>query len=317
MAGTAYFVHSDCSLHDMGPGHPESPARMEAIADQLARSGLLDRLCTREPTPIEHEQLRRAHDPSYLARLHEIDQALNDESLNTPAIRHALDPDTSMNRHSYRSARLAAGAAVQAVDFVLEGRADNAFCVSRPPGHHAMRDRAMGFCLLSNVAIAAKHACVHHGLERVAIIDFDVHHGNGTEDIVAGDDRILMVSFYQHPFYPLQQNPRTEANLLNCPVPAGTGGAEIRELVDAIWMPRLSGFAPELVLISAGFDAHADDQMAGLMLTEGDFAWMTCRAMDIADRTAGGRVVSCLEGGYRLPALASSVSAHLEALLTA
>jgi acetoin utilization deacetylase AcuC-like enzyme len=197
---------------------------------------------------------------------------------------------------------------------VLAGELENAFCAVRPPGHHACRDKAMGFCFFNNVAIAAKYALERHGLKRVAIVDFDVHHGNGTEDIVAGDERILMVSFFQHPFYPEGGSTSTAANLVNLPVPAYTRGMDIRELVDMMWLPRLEAHKPELIFISAGFDAHREDDMGQMGLVEQDYAWITQRIKDVALRHAQGRIVSCLEGGYNLSALGRSVEAHLRVL---
>jgi acetoin utilization deacetylase AcuC-like enzyme len=207
-----------------------------------------------------------------------------------------------------------AGAALEATDAVLAGELENAFCATRPPGHHACHDKAMGFCFFNNVAIAAKYAVERHGLKRVAIVDFDVHHGNGTEDIVAGDDRILMVSFYQHPFYPEGGALKHDANLVNLPVPAYTKGMDIRELIDMIWMPRLEAHRPELIFISAGFDAHREDDMGQLGLVEQDYVWITQRIKDVADKYAHGKIVSCLEGGYNLSALARSVEAHIRVL---
>jgi acetoin utilization deacetylase AcuC-like enzyme len=197
---------------------------------------------------------------------------------------------------------------------VLAGDLENAFCAVRPPGHHACRDKAMGFCFFNNVAIAAKYALERHGLKRVAIVDFDVHHGNGTEDIVAGDERILMVSFFQHPFYPEGGSTSTAANLVNLPVPAYTRGMDIRELVDMMWLPRLEAHKPELIFISAGFDAHREDDMGQMGLVEQDYAWITQRIKEVALRHAKGRIVSCLEGGYNLSALGRSVEAHLRVL---
>jgi acetoin utilization deacetylase AcuC-like enzyme len=225
-----------------------------------------------------------------------------------------VDPDTSLNIHTWDAALRAAGAALAATDAVMAGDLDNAFCAVRPPGHHACRDRAMGFCFFNNVAIAAKYALERHGLKRVAIVDFDVHHGNGTEDIVAGDERILMVSFYQHPFYPVGGSKSNAANLVNLPVPAYTRGMDVRELIEMAWMHRLEAHRPEMIFISAGFDAHRDDDLGQMGLVEQDYVWMTHRIMDVARRHAKGRIVSCLEGGYNLGALARSVEEHVRAL---
>ena len=225
-----------------------------------------------------------------------------------------IDPDTSMNEFTWTAALRAAGAAVAATDAVMAGELANAFCAVRPPGHHAEHDKAMGFCFFNNVAIAAKYALDRHGLKRVAIVDFDVHHGNGTEDIVGGDNRILMVGFFQHPMYPFSGTEHPAANILNLPVPAYTKGMDIREMIEHAWIPRLEQFKPEMIFISAGFDAHREDDLGQLGLVEQDYAWITSRIKDIAKRHAKGRIVSCLEGGYNLKALARSVEAHIRVL---
>ncbi|HEY0294318.1 MAG TPA: histone deacetylase family protein, partial [Bordetella sp.] len=226
----------------------------------------------------------------------------------------AIDPDTLMNRHTLEAALHAAGAAVAAVDAVMTGQAETAFCAVRPPGHHACRDRAMGFCFLNNVAIGAAHAMAVYGVQRLAIIDFDVHHGNGTEQAFSGDERVLMCSFFQHPFFPNSGVDQPAANMLNVPMPAYTAGQAVRALVTERWLPRLEAHRPELILVSAGFDAHREDDMAQMGLVEADYAWMTERIVDVAGRYAGGRIVSTLEGGYSLSALGRSVVAHIRAL---
>jgi acetoin utilization deacetylase AcuC-like enzyme len=226
----------------------------------------------------------------------------------------AIDPDTSACPDTWQAVLRAAGAAVAATDAVLDGDAASAFCAVRPPGHHATRDQAMGFCFFNNVAIAARHALDRRGLKRVAIVDFDVHHGNGTEDIIAGDERVLMASIFQHPLYPFSGAVPLGTNMVNVPVPPYTRGAEVREMIEAMWMPRLEAFRPQMVFVSAGFDAHRDDELGQLGLVEADYEWITRRIKDVADRHAKGRIVSCLEGGYALGALARSVAVHLRVL---
>jgi acetoin utilization deacetylase AcuC-like enzyme len=226
----------------------------------------------------------------------------------------AIDPDTLMNTHSWDASLRAAGATLAATDAVMAGELENAFCAVRPPGHHACRDRAMGFCIFNNIAVAAKYALERHGLKRVAIVDFDVHHGNGTEDIFSGDERVLMVSFFQHPFYPYTGTEHPAHNMVNFPVPAYTRGAPIREAIEKLWVPRLEEFKPEMIFISAGFDAHREDDLGQLGLVEADYTWITRRIKDIAKRHAQGRIVSSLEGGYNLDALGRAAEAHIRAL---
>ena len=297
----------------MGAGHPECPERLDAIEDRLLMSGLDVALERREATAASMADLELAHGRMHLASLRGLSDNLRDE-IKAGGPSHAqVDPDTSINTHSWDAILMAAGAAIDATDAVMAGEMPNAFCAVRPPGHHATRNQAMGFCFVNNVAVAAKYALERHGLKRVAIIDFDVHHGNGTEDIVAGDDRILMCSFYQHPFYPVWEH-ATAANLVNLPVPAYTKGMDMRELIDMSWIPRLDAHKPQMIFISAGFDAHREDDMGQLGLVEQDYAWMTMRIKEVAERHAKGRIVSCLEGGYALSALGRSVEAHLRVL---
>jgi len=225
-----------------------------------------------------------------------------------------LDPDTAMNAHSYRAALHAAGAAILGADLVLGEKVANAFCSVRPPGHHAEHARAMGFCFFNNVAVGAAHALEAHGLERVAIVDFDVHHGNGTEDIFRDDPRVMMVSTFQHPFYPYSGVTGRSERMVNIPLPAYTSGSAFREVVESQWLPALQVFRPQAIFISAGFDAHRDDDMAALALVEDDYVWVTRQIKDVAAQHAEGRIISCLEGGYNLGALARSVTMHIKAL---
>ncbi len=306
---TAIFSHNDCRLHDMGAGHPECPARLDAIADQLRASGLDVALTLREAPLATLGQIERAHDGLFVREMQAFMAQVDASGVPRP-----VDHDTFAARGTWRAALRAAGAAVAATDEVIAGTFDNAFCAVRPPGHHATRSEAMGFCFFNNVAIAARHALDVHGLKRVVVVDFDVHHGNGTEDIIAGDDRMLMLSFFQHPLYPDSGTVPKGENMVNLPVPAHTRGPEIRALIDERWMPRLEAFAPQMIFISAGFDAHREDSLGQLGLVEADYAWITQRLVDAARRHAQGRIVSCLEGGYTLSALARSVVAHLRVL---
>jgi len=302
---TAFITHRDCHLHDMGSYHPEAPERLSAISDHLIAQGL-DAYFTYHDAPLAtFQQLKRVHTAAHLERLKRASPELG--------IVH-LDPDTAMNRHTWQAAMRAAGAGVLAVDLVLSGQAENAFCAVRPPGHHAERASAMGFCFFNNIAVAAAHALAAHNLARVAVIDFDVHHGNGTEDCFRGDQRVLMVSTFQHPFYPYSGTESPAANMVNVPLPRGTDGEEFRRVVSDLWMPRLREFQPEMLFISAGFDAHYEDEMGGLRLLEQDYAWVTGQLKELADDCAHGRIVSMLEGGYSLSALARSVAAHIRVL---
>ena len=302
---TGFLKHPLCAAHEMGTWHPECPARLSAIQDQLIASGLAPYLEHIDAPQATLEAITRAHEQEYVERLQE----------QAPSRGYVpLDPDTAMNPSTWRAALHAAGAVVEATDRVLSGALANAFCAVRPPGHHARPGAAMGFCLLNNVAIGALHALEVHGLERVAIVDFDVHHGNGTEEIFADDERVLMASFFQHPFYPYSGTQNPAKNMVNVPLPAGTGGEKVRAVCDEIWLPRLEQFEPQMILVSAGFDAHREDDLGQMGLVEGDYAYMTGRLMELAARHCRGRLVSSLEGGYNLSALGRSVVAHLRVL---
>ena len=306
---TAFYSHSDCRGHDMGRDHPECPQRLDAIDDYLLATGLDVALERIEAPLVDLRDVAFAHSSGYVAELRD---TLERIAAGGPP--HAFDPDTIANAGTWAAVQRAAGAAVAATDAVLDGRARNAFCSVRPPGHHATRSETMGFCFFNNVAIAARHALDVRGLERVAIVDFDVHHGNGTEDIIAGDERVLMVSIFQDKLYPFSGGVPMGDNMVNVPVPAYAKGVEVRELIEAMWIDRLEAFAPEMIFISAGFDAHREDDLGQLGLVEADYEWITLRIKAIADRHAKGRIVSCLEGGYNLGALARSVAAHVRAL---
>ena len=299
----------------MGPGHPECPERLDAIEDRLLVTGVGDALERFEAPEAALADIELAHDRMHVAALRGMSDRLNEELMAGGPNYAQLDTDTSINAHTWAASLRAAGAALAATDAVIAGELNNAFCAVRPPGHHAERAKAGGFCFFNNIAIAAKYALERHGLKRVAVVDFDVHHGNGTEDILSGDERVLMVSFFQHPFYPHSGTDNPAANMLNIPVPAYTKGMEVRELIETHWVPRLEAFKPEMIFVSAGFDAHREDDLGQLGMTEADYSWITSRIKDVARRHAGGRIVSCLEGGYNLSALARSVAAHVRTLI--
>lgn len=302
---TAFYTHPSCYLHELGPGHPESPARLTAIEQQLKQDGI-DKALQHYEAPLATEaELAQLHTPEVIAQVKE----------HTPSSGYYfIDGDTVLNPSSWIAARAAAGAALAATKAVLAGQVDNAFCSIRPPGHHATPDTAMGFCLFNNIALAAKYALDQHGLQRVAIVDFDVHHGNGTQAAFENDERVLMVSFFQHPIYPFSGCDSTSNHMLNLPVPAHTHGSAIRTLVQRHWLPALHAHQPQMIFISAGFDAHREDPIGQLDLVEADYAWFTEQIMQVAQQYAQSRIVSCLEGGYQPNALGRSVAAHIKIL---
>jgi acetoin utilization deacetylase AcuC-like enzyme len=303
---TAYITHPSFLKHDMGPYHPECPDRLRAIGDRLIGSGLDSYLAHHTAPSADNDTLALVHAPEYIATI----------VAESPASGlHYLDPDTAMNAHSLTAARHAAGAAVLATDLVVRGECKTAFCAVRPPGHHAERRRAMGFCLFNNVAVGAAHALSAHGLERVAIVDFDVHHGNGTEDIFSDDPRVLMVSTFQYPLYPYSGIDNPAPNMVNIPLAGGAGSKEFRAAVTDHWLPALERHRPQVIFISAGFDAHREDPLAGLELADADFAWVTRELVRVAAQHAQGRIVSTLEGGYSLSALGRSAAEHVRELV--
>lgn len=304
----AFISHQDCLEHKMGAHHVEVPERLHAISDRMIAAGM-EMLVTHYDAPkASREQLLAVHDSGYVDMLFEAAPSAKDVLV-------WVDGDTAMSTGTLSAALHAAGAAVLAVDLVMSDRHHAAFCAVRPPGHHAERARSMGFCFFNNIAVGAAHAMQAHGLNRIAIVDFDVHHGNGTEDIFAGDEHVLFCSSFQHPFYPGSGAGATAANILNLPLPARTNGEAFRAAVEQHFLPQLEAFAPELVMISAGFDGHAEDDMAHFMLREPDYAWITARLREIAVRHAHERIVSCLEGGYNLSALGRSVAVHIDELI--
>ncbi len=302
------YTHPDCLAHQPGPGHPESPARLRTVLAALDhdRFARLDRC---EAPAVTAAQLARVHEAAMLAR---IEAAAAEAARNGAGV--ALDADTVLGPHSIEAARRAAGAAVAAVDAVLAGACRHAFCAVRPPGHHATPQQAMGFCIYNSVAVGAAHALAAHGLARVAIADFDVHHGNGTQAYAAGEPRVLYLSSHQSPLYPGtgEHGEHDPGNVLNAPLPPGSGGAAFRAVWDERLLPRLAAFRPQLILVSAGFDAHRLDPLADLDLGHEDYAWIGTRLAHLADAHCGGRLVSVLEGGYSLSALTGAVPAYLQ-----
>ncbi|MEZ0245487.1 MAG: histone deacetylase family protein [Methylophilaceae bacterium] len=305
MTKTAFISHPDTLLHVMDGHHPESPARISAIKEQLARTKTLEHLQIHEAPLATDEQLTRVHSPAYVKRIREI---------APPAGIVRLDPDTAMGPMTLSAALHAAGATVLATDLVMAGKAQNAFCCIRPPGHHAGVANAAGFCIFNNVAVGVAHAIAKHGIERVAIIDFDVHHGDGTENIFRDNPHVMLCSTFQHPFYPYRGADTRTERMVNMPLPAMTDGKGFRTAVENEFAPALEKFKPQMVFVSAGFDAHALDPLAELRLVREDYIWITEFIKDIARKHAQGRIISSLEGGYDLPSLADSASAHVRTL---
>lgn len=304
-AATAYITHPDCLKHEMGPYHPESPQRLTAIEQQLEATGLFARLNCQEAPLVTEQQLERAHPRQYITEI---------QNTSPQTGLQYIDPDTAMNPHTLNAALRAAGAVVLAVDLVMTRQATNAFCAVRPPGHHAESARAMGFCIFNNIAVGVAHALEQYNLERVAILDFDVHHGNGTEEIFGNESRVLLCSTFQHPFYPYCGAENRHRNCINVPLAAGSNGKVFRKAVTNHWLPAVEMFKPEMIFISAGFDAHREDDMAHLMLDDADYVWITQQIQAWAKHYAQERIVSVLEGGYALNALGRCVTKHIELL---
>lgn len=302
---TAYITHPDCLKHDMGAYHPECPQRLVAIENELKAAGLLEQLQRYDAPLATTEQLARVHTPDYIESIRQASPA---------AGLIALDADTAMNPFSLNAALRAAGAVVLATDLVLNGEVDNAFCAVRPPGHHAESDRAMGFCLFNNVAVGVAHAIAQHRLQRVAILDFDVHHGNGSEEIFRDNSQVMLCSTFQHPFYPYSGANSATDRMINVPLPRGSNGGVFRQAVTDHWLPALDRFKPDMIFVSAGFDAHRDDDMAQLQLDDEDYVWITRQIKAIAGKYLRGRIVSALEGGYELQSLGRCVAAHVRVL---
>ncbi|NBV71687.1 MAG: histone deacetylase family protein [Burkholderiaceae bacterium] len=301
---TAYISHPDFMKHEMGRHHPECPERIQAIEDQLIQSRLDGHLKRIDPPLATEADITRVHSEDHLAFI----------KSKAPTSGYAMiDGDTIMNTATWNVSLRAAGAAIAAVDAVMKGEVNNAFCAIRPPGHHAEPHRSMGFCVFNTIAIAIRYALEQYDLDRVAVIDFDVHHGNGTEAAFIDDPHVLMCSFFQHPFYPYSGLEGGD-NMVNIPLPANTSGKVVREMISKIWIPRLQEFKPQLIMISAGFDAHREDDLGQMGLVEDDYVWITQQLMNVANLTCEGKIVSCLEGGYNLSALGRSVAAHLRTL---
>lgn len=305
---TAFIYHTLCLGHNMGEGHPESPNRLAEIKKHLIAKDIFSKLQLVKAPAAKKEDWYRVHDEQYV-------KALFDSAPTSGTNR--LDTDTAMNSGTLPAALRASGAVIKAVDMVMKNEISNAFCAVRPPGHHAGRDFPMGFCFVNNVAIGAAYAMEKYHLQRILIVDFDIHHGNGTEDIFKDDERIMLISVFQHPFFPYSGDKKmgTNNNIIGFPLPEGTGGLEIREIMLEQWLPLIEQFSPELIIVSAGFDAHSEDDMGAFTLTEADFSWITNQLKRWAKKHCQGRLISVLEGGYDAAPLARSVVAHINALL--
>lgn len=295
-------------MHDNGVGHPESPNRLTAIYQQLHDTDLYHQLVHFDAPGVSREQLQRVHSSEYL-------DSIDQHAPPSERDFYYLDPDTRLSFHTLEAARRAAGAVILATDLVLSKKVHNAFCAVRPPGHHAKKDQAMGFCIYNNITVGIAHAMAVYGLQRVALLDFDVHHGNGSENIIAQDNGVLFCSSFQHPFYPYEACDQDNPHIICSPLSAGAGGSEFRTLVEQFWRPAIDAFEPQMIFISAGFDAHRDDFLGGLNFDDEDYRWVTEQIVTMADKYAQGRIVSSLEGGYHTAALARSVELHLRALL--
>ena len=302
----ALISHNACLLHDPGPDHPECARRLSAINDRFIVTGLNDVLRHYNAPQVTEEQLLRVHTRRHLDLI---------ASMSPESGYARLDPDTIISKDSLHAARRAAGALVAAVDLVCGGEMQSAFCCVRPPGHHAESDRAMGFCLYNNIAVGVAHALHEHGIERLAVLDFDVHHGNGTEEIFRDDERVLFCSTFQHPFYPFTEVLENAPNRVNVPLAAGAGSDEFRAGIRDAWMPALQEFEPQMIFVSAGFDAHRDDDMSMVNLTDADYRWVSEQIVEAASGSADGRIVSTLEGGYELHSLARCVETHVRVLM--
>ena len=302
----AFITHSECYKHNMGIIHPESPNRLSAIQDRLISSGVSDCLTYYNAPLAEEKHLLLAHSNQHIQNIK--------QKRPLTGINH-IDADTAISPGTWNASLRAAGAGILAIDLVMQEKSAIAFCCIRPPGHHAEHNQAMGFCFFNNVAIAAKYASTHWKVNRIAIIDFDVHHGNGTEDIIKNDPSMRMYGFFQHPFYPYSGDETLAPNIFNIPMKAGMTGVQFQNMVTENWLDSLDAYAPEIIFISAGFDAHYEDDMASMGLIESDYIWVTKKILELAKNHAQGRIISMLEGGYNLSALSRSVTEHIRTLI--
>jgi acetoin utilization deacetylase AcuC-like enzyme len=305
MSKTAFISHPDTLLHVMDGNHPESPARITVIKNAILASDLKHKLKFHDAPIATQAQLKRVHTSDYVEYIHNI-------APKAGLVR--LDGDTAMGPVSLSAALHASGAVTLATDLVVSGKVDNAFCCVRPPGHHAGLANSAGFCIFNHVAVGVAHAIEHHKLKRAAIIDFDVHHGDGTEDIFKNNPNVMLCSTFQHPFYPHSGAETRSKNMINVPLKARTDGASFKKAVETEFKPALDEFQPEIIFVSAGFDAHINDPLADFALSTDDYIWITAFIKDIAKKHAKSRVISSLEGGYHLPSLAESAWAHINAL---
>ena len=303
---TAYICHPDCHDHDTGEGHPERALRLSVIEDKFIETRLWDFVRGIDAPEVTKAQLSRVHTAEYIEYI---------EKMMPVQGYVRLDQDTVISPGTMKAARRAAGAVVAAVDLVMSGDISNAFCGVRPPGHHAESNRALGFCIYNNIAVGAAHAMDEHGLKKIAILDFDVHQANGTEDIYVDDQRVLYCSIFQHPFYPFTQPPENNERVISIPLDATAKSAEFRAAVTDHWLPALERFEPEMIFVSAGFDAHRDDDMSYVSLTDADFHWVAQKIVQAAEISASGRIVSVLEGGYEVNSLARCVETHMRVLM--
>jgi len=303
---TAFITHPDTLLHIMDGNHPESPARITAIKNALVKQGIYQHLAVYEAPAASDAQLARVHHPDYIKRI---------RALSPKAGLVRLDADTAMGPMSLSATLHASGAAVLATDLVMQGKVDNAFCCVRPPGHHAGRANSAGFCIFNHIAVGVAHAIAQYKVQRVAIIDFDVHHGDGTEDIFKNNPQVMLCSTFQHPFYPHRGFDTRTATMINVPLPVNADGKQYQQAFDHEFLPALNRFKPDIIYVSAGFDAHVDDPLAGMHLINEDYAWITTFIKQVAKQHAQGRIVSLLEGGYHLHALAQAVSKHVSVMM--